>query len=97
MRDVIRVPTLNDLRRHVRQTLCSHDRLDPGDTALHESLILRAGRPCGLFFQAQGPRLLKNYAVWAGDERRILFYNSTGLRFGESRLTEGPSPRELAA
>lgn len=97
MRDVIRVLTLGDLRRHVRYTLCSHDRLDPDNTSLSETLIVRAGRPCGLFFQAQGPRLLKTYAVWAGDERRILYYDSTGLRFGESLLSEGPSLRELAA
>jgi hypothetical protein len=50
-----------------------------------------------LFFQAQGPRLLKSYAVWAGDENRILFYNSSGERFGETRLSEAPDPRCVAA
>jgi hypothetical protein len=54
-------------------------------------------QPFGLFFQAQGPRLLKSYAVWAGDEDRILFYNSSGERFAETRLSEAPKTRCIAA
>jgi hypothetical protein len=89
--------TLEELRRHVLQRLCSHDQLDPNQTPLHQALITRSGRKCGLFFQVKGPRLLKTYAVWAGEENRILFYDSTGLRFAETRLSEGPDPLELAA
>jgi hypothetical protein len=94
---VLALPTLEDLRRHVRETLCSHDRLDPEYTPLAQAVITRSGKPCGLFFQARGPRLLKTYAVWAGDEGRILFYDSTGQRFGETRLCESPDPLKLAA
>ena len=91
------LPTLEKLRLHVHGTLCAHDRLDPGQTPLHQALIVRSGKPCGLFFEVQGPRLLKTYAVWAGAEDRILFYDSTGLRFAETRLSEAPDPLELAA
>jgi hypothetical protein len=94
---VVALPTLEDLRSFVLRTLCSHDRLDPGQTPLHQAVIRRSGRPCGLFFQVHGPRLLKTYAVWAGEEDRILFYDSTGLRFAETRLSEGPDPLKLAA
>src|SRR5262245_1461761 len=87
--NVAALPTLEDLRRHVLRILCSHDHLDPTQTPLHQAVVTRAGRPCGLFFQVQGPRLLKVYAVWAGEEDRILFYDSTGLRFAETRLSEG--------
>jgi hypothetical protein len=97
METVAALPTLDDLRQHVRQTLCSHDRLDPAHTPLHQGLIMRAGKPCGLFFQLQGPRLLRTYAVWAGEEDRILFYDSTGVRFAQTRLSEGPDPLKLAA
>jgi hypothetical protein len=97
MRAVTRLATLDDLRRHVRHTLCARDRLDPERTPLWQSLIVRCGRPCGLFFQTQGPRLLKTYAVWAGEENRILFYDSTGLRFGETTLSEAPDPLLLAS
>jgi hypothetical protein len=73
---------MDALRRHVRQTLCARDGLDAGQTPLHEAVIRRAGLPCGLFFQVRGPRLLTGYAVWAGPERRILFYDAAGERFG---------------
>jgi hypothetical protein len=89
------LPTLEQLRQHVRATLCQHDQLDPEQTPLHQSVITRSGRPCGLFFLIQGPRMVKTYAVWAGEEGRILFYDSQGQRFAHVRLSEGPSPREL--
>jgi hypothetical protein len=97
MSEVVSLPTLEDLCRHVRTVLCSHDHLDPEQTPLYQSVITRKGRPCGLFFQVQGPRLLRTYAVWAGEEDRILFYDSTGLRFAESRVCEAPDPGKLAA
>jgi hypothetical protein len=97
MDTVVALPTLEDLRRHVLQTLCKHDQLDPGQTPLLQGLITRKGRPCGLFFQVKGPRMLKTYAVWAGEENKILFYDSTGLRFGVTRLSEAPDPLKLAA
>ncbi len=93
----VSLPTLDKLRCHVLQVLCSHDRLDPTQTPLYQAMIKRGGKACGLFFQVQGPRMLKTYAVWAGPEDRILFYDSTGLRFAESRLSEGPDPLDLAA
>ena len=64
---------------------------------MYQALIVRRGKPCGLFFQAQGPRLLKTYAVWAGEENRVLFYDSTGERFAECRLSDAPDPLKLAA
>jgi hypothetical protein len=94
---VLSLPTLDALRRHVLLTLCRHDRLDPEQTPLYQGVIKRSGRPCGLFFQAQGPRLLKTYAVWAGEENKLLFYDSTGLRFGITQLSEAPDPIKLAA
>lgn len=91
------LPTLEQLKLHIHQTLCAHDRLDPDQTPFRQALIARAGRPCGLFFQIQGPRQLRNYAIWAGEEHRVLFYDSTGQRFAEVRLSEGPDHQQLAA
>jgi hypothetical protein len=93
----VSLPTLAKLRTHVLETLCAHDRLDPEQTPLFQAVIRQSGKPCGLFFQVQGPRMLHTHAVWAGKENRILFYDSTGLRFAESRLCEGPDPLEIAA
>jgi hypothetical protein len=91
------LPTLDSLRGHVLETLCEHDQLDPGQTPLHQALITRSGRTCGLFFQVQGPRRVQTYAVWAGEENRILFYDSAGVRFAQTRLSEAPDPRKVAA
>lgn len=94
---VLALSDIADLRKHVLLTLCAHDHLEPAQTPLSQGLITRRGRPCGLFFQAQGPRLLKTYAVWAGEEDRILFYDAAGQRFAETRLSEGPDVEKLAA
>src|SRR5436309_8484575 len=80
------LPTLDALRQHVLETLCRHDHLDPEQTPFFQGLVTRKGRPCGLFFQVQGPRQVRTYALWAEEENRILFYDGTGQRFAETRL-----------
>ena len=97
MRHVAALPTLNELCQYVLNALCQQDNLDPNQTPLQQALITKHGKPCGLFFQVQGPRLLRNYAIWAGDENRILYYNCNGERVAETRLSEAPDPRALAA
>jgi hypothetical protein len=97
MLHVAALPSLEALRQHVLETLCQHDNLDPAQTPLHQTPITRRGKTCGIFFELQGPRLLKTYAVWAGEEDRILFYDTVGERFAESRLSDAPDPLEAAA
>src|SRR3954468_18240282 len=94
---IVALPTVDHVRDYIRRTLCERDRLDPDQAQLREGMVKRRGRPCGLFLQVQGPRLLRTYAVWAGDEHRILFYDSAGERFAEARLSESPDPSQLAA
>jgi hypothetical protein len=89
------LPSFDDLRRFVRHALSERDHLDPEQTPLFEGLITRGGRVIGLFFQLEGPRLLKTYALWAGEEHRLLFYDSTGLRYAEVRLSESPDPLKI--
>jgi hypothetical protein len=96
MPSVTSLATLDDLRQHVQATLCERDRLDPAITPLRENLILRGGKPCGLFFESRGPRLLKTFAIWSCEENRVLFYDSTGARFGETHLSESPDLEALA-
>ena len=91
MDSVAYLPTMEKLKQHVLHKLCEHDKLDPAQTPLLQAVITRRGAPCGLFFQAQGPRLLKVYAVWASDENRILFYTCSGERIAETRLSEAPA------
>jgi hypothetical protein len=91
------LPTLEALRQYILEVLCEHDRLDPTQVAMQEGIVRRSGRNCGLWFQVSGPRQLKSYAVWAGEENRILFYDSTGARFSETRLSDSPDTDKLAA
>ena len=90
MQEVASLPTLDELRQHVLQVLCDNDRLEPSETALNQMVVVRQDKPCGLFFQARGLRHFKTYAIWAGEENRILYYNSAGERFAETRLSEAP-------
>jgi len=92
---VISLPTLEALKQYVQKVLCAHDVLDPAQTPLHQSILKQRGRVCGLYFEVKGPRLVRNSAVWAGEENRILFYDSSGLRFAEVRLSEGPDPLKM--
>jgi hypothetical protein len=96
MNSVIALPTLEELRAHVHKTLCQKNALDPTQTKLRDLVIKRSGKPCGLFFEVAGPRLLRTYAVWAGEEDRIFFYDNSGERYAEARLSEGPDPLRLA-
>lgn len=93
---VVPLPTLEELRKFVRDTLCSQDHLDPTQVRMRQGEIRRRGRICGLFFQVEGPRLLRTYAVWASEEHRLLFYDSTGERFAEVRLSDAPDTEKLA-
>jgi hypothetical protein len=92
---VVCLTSLEELRRYVHAVLCEHDQLDPDQAPLFQGIVTVRNRPCGLFFEVQGPRMVKSRAVWAGDEARILFYDSQGQRFAQARLSEGPDPRQL--
>src|SRR5947207_3010408 len=92
----VSLPSLDELKSFVLKILCAQDRLAPEQTQLRHSLIRQAGKPCGLFFQIQGPRRLTAYALWPSNESRILFYDSAGVRFAETRLCESPQALDAA-
>jgi hypothetical protein len=50
-----------------------------------------------VFFRANGPCQVQIHAVGASDEHRILFYDSAGVGFAETRLQASPEPLEAAA
>lgn len=94
---VISVPNWESLRQTIHERLCRRDRLDPATTPLATARVKRNGRTCGYWFEAHGPRATKAFALWVGDEGRVLFYNSSGERVEELRLSESPDPETLAA
>jgi hypothetical protein len=97
MRTVVSLPSLDAIRKQIHGALCARDNLDPAQTPLFHSVIMRHGKSCGSFFHVQGPRRLKTYAVWATEENRIIFYDSKGERFNEIRLGDGSNPLKLTA
>ena len=90
------LPDLSELIAFVRERLCQTDRLDPRSTPFFWAPVQRRGKPCGRVFHIEGPRLVKTSAVWAGDEHRIVFYDSTGNRTAEVRLSESPDLGSLS-
>jgi len=98
MTDTLPVPpTPDDLGSFVRQTLCDHDNLDPTQTAFFRTPVVRGGRVTGFVFHLEGPRLLRTSAVWAADDGRLVFYDSTGQKLRAVSLPAVPdSPRRAA-
>jgi hypothetical protein len=92
---VVAAKTVDDLAAFVHATLCQFDHLDPQQTPLRQVPLTRGGKPCGVVFHVEGPRLLRTSAVWTAEEGRVIFYNSTGERVREVRLSESPEPAEL--
>lgn len=81
---------LNDLRKYVNETLCHNDQLEIGAFQMTERILMRGGRPCGIFFCLHGPRSVKFTAIWETDRNTILFYGSTGQRFQRTQLVAAP-------
>lgn len=94
---VVSFAAVEELAAFVHAVLCDKDALDPAQTPLFRTPLKKAGRSCGLVFHVQGPRLLRTSAVWSADDDRIIFYDSTGVRFREVNLSESPALIEPAA
>lgn len=89
---VLAFPAIEDLAGYVHSVLCDKDALDPAQAPLFRTPLRRGNRVCGLVFHVEGPRLLRTSAVWSADDSRIIFYDSSGLRFREVGLSESPPP-----
>ena len=81
---------VEELAEFVHEVLCDKDALDPAQAPLFRTPLRRGARVCGLVFHVEGPRLLRTSAVWSSDDDRIIFYDSSGLRFREVELSESP-------
>ncbi len=87
---VLAFTVFDELQTYVHEQLCDLDKLDIEQTPLKQMPLMRGKKLCGIVFHAEGPRLLRTSAVWALDEARIIFYDSTGCRAREVRLSESP-------
>ncbi|HAN96729.1 MAG TPA: hypothetical protein DCQ98_04520 [Planctomycetaceae bacterium] len=77
---------LNELRQFVHLALCEQNDFEPGAFQFSERILVRGGRPVGLFFCLHGPRSVKLTAIWDADQNTIIFYSSTGERRSKARL-----------
>ena len=88
---------LDELSRYVHQTLCNREKLELGAFAFSERILVRSGRPCGIFFRLRGPRAVQSTAIWDSDRNTVLFYDSAGQRFQTTQLTTAPQLQLLSA
>jgi hypothetical protein len=84
------IQTLDELRNYVNTTLCQHNQLEVGVFPMTERILVRADRPCGIYFCLHGPRAVTFSAIWETERNTVLFYGSTGQRFGKIQLVEAP-------
>ena len=86
-----RLQNLQDIRQYISNTLSQIDLLQPDSYHLSEHLLMRNGKPCGLFFCLHGPRSVRLTAIWETDSNTILFYGSCGKRIQKTELKDGPT------
>ena len=87
---VLAFTVFDELQTYIHEQLCDLDQLDIEQTPLKQMPLMRGKKLCGIVFHAEGPRLLRTSAVWALEEARVIFYDSTGCRAREVRLSESP-------
>lgn len=87
---VLSLAKWDELSGYVHRALCSQDSLDLSQTPLVRTMLVKSGKPCGVLFHVEGPRVLRTSAIWAAEENRILFYDSSGQRSRIVRLSEAP-------
>jgi len=92
-----RIHNLQNLKSFVYETLCYHEQLELGAFPMTERILVRGGRPCGIYFCLHGPRSVQFTAIWETERNTILFYSSSGERFYKTQLTEAPSLLPMAA
>lgn len=90
LESVASLPTFEDVRRFVVETLSALELLKGDQFQLIHEVLCRGGRPCGMYFALQGPRALCLSAVWETERNTILFYSSGGERVQRTRLTRAP-------
>lgn len=81
------ISTLNNLRAFVKQTICERNQLQLAGCQVHEKILVRYGKPCGIYFTVCGPRTVQFSAIWDADRSTIFFYGCDGDRFHPSDVT----------
>jgi hypothetical protein len=91
------IDNVNELREYINITLCEHYQLQSGAFPMTEQVLVRSGKPCGIYFCLHGPRAVRFSAIWETDRNQILFYGPQGERFLKTQLLEAPQLDSAAA
>lgn len=83
-----RIQTFEQIRCYVLETLSNLELLKTDCCHLNIRMLVRNGRPCGVYFCLYGPRAIRLSAIWETDSNSILFYGSRGERVQRTRLIE---------
>ena len=85
------IRNLDDLRTYVHETICNNNELEINAFQMTERILVRGGKPCGLYFCLHGPRAVKLTAIWETDRNTVLFYDAVGQRVQRSQLKNVPA------
>jgi hypothetical protein len=91
------IENLGDLREYVNTTICGHYQLKADAFQMTERILMRGGKPCGIYFCLHGPRATKFIAIWETDGNQVLFYGSRGERFLKTQLHDSAKLASAAA
>ena len=83
-------PTLR-ICAFVHEILCEHNELEVNAFPMTERILVRSGKPCGLYFCLHGPRSVKLTAIWETDRNCVLLYSSSGECVRRVQLSHVPS------
>jgi hypothetical protein len=53
---------------------------------MSERILVRNGKPCGIYFCLHGPRSVRLTAIWETERNTILFYGATGEKLSKTQL-----------
>lgn len=73
-------PKLPLVRELVKDEICERHQLEKNAFPMTERIIVRQGRPCGMFFCMHGPRSLRITAVWDMARQAVILYDTLGQR-----------------
>jgi hypothetical protein len=57
-----------------------------GAFSMSERILVRSGKPCGIYFCLHGPRSVRLTAIWEIERNTILFYGATGEKLSKTQL-----------
>ena len=91
--DLTKVSGVDEVRQFVQQSICEQNGLEAAVAPMTERILIRGGKPCGIFFCVQGPRSVTFTAIWDQKQNTVLFYGSAGERRHRATLSSKPKAK----